>query len=51
MSHKTYLELLQDLEDASIALRYCTDAKERPKLAAAKRDAEDAIEAHNAAEE
>lgn len=51
MVSKTYSELIQDLETASIALRYCTDASERPTLIAAKKAAEDAIEAFDTQEE
>ena len=47
---KTYSELLAALDEASIALRYCTDSNERPALVKAKRAAESAIEAFNDAE-
>lgn len=50
MTAKTYRELIVDLDAASIALRYCTDAAERPALRAAKLKAESAIEAFNDAE-
>ena len=50
MSTKTYGELMQELDEASIALRYCTDPAERPALRKAKLAAESAIEAFNDAE-
>ncbi len=50
MANKTYSELVTDLEIASIALRYCMIATERPALTQAKLSAESAIEAYNDAE-
>jgi hypothetical protein len=47
---KSYAELLQDLDEASIALRYCVDPAERPALVAAKQAAEDAIVEYDRAE-
>ena len=44
--NKTYEQLIQDLEDASIALRYCLDPAERTALASAKLAAERAINAY-----
>lgn len=49
-NQKTYFELIQELDAASVALRYCANPQERPALVLAKRAAESALEAYIDAE-